>query len=412
MRDRLLSLSWQARIVGLIGLSILIVTALELLLLPRPAMSASLPTSLPYPSVLLAVNGLLFLAIAALVRRMYRRHIQAPLRDVTEVIRSAAPAAPGMDAPLIAPSASPEIRQCADAALSAWAAWRALVDQLAENVAPLAESSQALLSSSQAQASRLEFQHSPQQELRRSIHEVVTAAKPISQAVHAIADLTAETARIAQRGHQTLVTVSDNLEEIQRFSRLNAEKISALEQRTDQIHDVVATIDSIIEDTKLIAFNATIEAARTKDEGKGFGVVAAEIKRLAEEVFESTEEIKDFIQESQRAAHALARSTESEGTSVQRGRALAEESELALHHIVELTTRASASTRQILASTEQQQQASEQALGLVENATRALDQLGREMRASAAASEQVRQHVDALVHTLRPPWPVLRARDE
>ena len=194
------------------------------------------------------------------------------------------------------------------------------------------------------------------------------------------------------------------MEDIQRSSRISSEKIVALEKQTEHINDVVATIDRIIEDTKLIAFNATIEAARAKDDGEGFGVVALEIKRLAEEVFESTGDIKEFIKEIQHASHALVLSAESELKSIQRGGALAEEAGVSLQHIVDMVKCTTESAQKIATATEQQHGTSEHMQHLADTANRSTGQLARDIHTFSITAERIHQQIEALVEILDQPF--------
>ncbi len=402
MKNRFTALSLQIKILSIIGFSILTATVLELVLLFRnfPATSGTISAPFSAQALILGLNSALFLIIAVLIRHVYACHIQHPLHELSRLLQQ--PLAHSHEAPVFS-SASREIHDFSTTVLARLSALHTLLEQTIQIAEPMLEASQILFSSSQSQASRIEFQRPSQHDMRRSIQELVGTARQVSQDIHTVVDISADTLRIANRGQQSVLNVSANIEDIRRSSRLSAEKIAALEKQTEQIHDVVATIDSIIEDTKLIAFNATIEAARVKDEGKGFSVVALEIKRLAEEVFESTEEIKEFIQDIQHTSQALVVSMESELKSVQRGRALAEESGLALQHIVDMVKRTSESARHIAANSEQQQETSEHALQLVETATRSLDQLGRDMRTFTTTSGHLRQQAEALVRILRQP---------
>jgi methyl-accepting chemotaxis protein len=212
-----------------------------------------------------------------------------------------------------------EIRDFSKTALRLLKSLYKLLEQFAQTTEPLLEASQMLVSSSQAQSSRITFQRPSHQNIQSSMQESVLTTRQVSHDIHAVADIVNKTLHVAERGQQSVMNARANMEDLHRSSRMSSEKIVALEKHTEHIHEVVATIDRIIEDTKLIAFNATIEAARAKEDGKGFGVVALEIKRLAEEVFDSTEDIKEFIQEIQHASRALVLSTESELKSVQRG---------------------------------------------------------------------------------------------
>ena len=145
-----------------------------------------------------------------------------------------------------------------------------------------------------------------------AVRDLVITAHHISEDVRSVVTVANQTLELAEQGQQAVMNVVKSMEDIRHSSQVSSEKILALGKQSEHINDVVKTVDRIIEDTKLIAFNATIEAARAKDEGRGFGVVAIEIKRLAEEVFESTEDIKELIQDIQEVSHALVLATEEE----------------------------------------------------------------------------------------------------
>ena len=165
-----------------------------------------------------------------------------------------------------------------------------------------------------------------------------------------------------------------------RPSQVSSSRIMALSKQSSHINDVVRTIDRIIEETKLIAFNATIEAARAKEEGKGFGVVALEIKRLAEEVFESTEDIKEVIQDIQRVSHALVLATEDEMKTVARGTDLAQQAGVALQQIFDMVRLTTESAQRIAAATA---------------AASARSDRGPERRTSGTVGATVRSHPNA-----------------
>jgi len=407
MKSRFTTLSFQTKILCIIGFGILTVTVLQLILLSGNNLGPAGTTgsALPYHAVMILLNGALFLVLALLIRYLFARHIQAPLENFSRLVQPQALFSDLREAQSLPPSVCLEIDNFSTTIAATRSASRTLLEQMLHIAEPLLEASYILLSSSQAQASRTGFHAPSHQDMRNSIQELVTTTKQVDQDIHAMVDIVSDTLRVANRGRQTVLNAGINMEDIQRSSRTNAEKIVALEKQTEHIHEVVATIDNIIEDTKLIAFNATIEAARAKDEGKGFSVVALEVKRLADEVFEATEDIKEFIRDIQLASHALVVSTTSEVKSVQHGSALAEEAELALQQMYDLVARTVDAARQIAGSTRQQQETSEHVLQIVGTTTRSIDQLGRDMRTFVSTSERLHQQAESLVQMLKQPFP-------
>lgn len=392
-----------------IGVCLLLFTILQLVTLPRNFLVTTEATDsgVSYYVTILSLNSALFLVIALVVRHMYVRHIQDPLQQLSRVLQQPTLLSESTITDLSKTASCREIRDFSKTALRLLKSLYKLLEQFTQTTEPLLEASQMLVSSSQAQSSRITFQYPSHQKIRSSIQELMITAKQVNADIHAVADISTTTLQVAERGQQSIMSAKANMEEIYRSSRMSSEKIVALEKHTEHIHEVVATIDRIIEDTKLIAFNATIEAARAKENGKGFGVVALEIKRLAEEVFESTEDIKEFIQEIRHASHALVVSTESELKSVQHGGALTEEAGISLQHICDTVERTVESAQKIATTTERQQGTSEHVLHLVETTNRAIEQFGRDMQDFTATAERLHQQAESLILILGRPFPGL-----
>lgn len=403
MKHPFRSRPFLVKILGAIGLCILVVTLLEWVLLSRH-LPADQGRRLTAAVELLGLNSALFAAIALVLRQAYIASIQRPLHGIASLLQQ--PQAPPRPAPPLSEdeNVSQEVRALAQTAHAARSALRALFAAMQEQAQSVLESARVLASGSQAQLSRIEFQQPSQDDMRQMIHEFTDTAKYVSHTVRQMAEHLEALMRAARREDESRQTLRATIETIQRSSQLSAEKITALDKQTGHIHDVVATIDGIIEDTKLIAFNATIESARAKDEGRGFSVVALEIKRLAEEVFESTEEIKEFIQEVQLTSHALMASTAAELDSIHTGRALIEESDVALQHILAQIRQAAEAARHMTAETEQQTEAGDHMLHLTHSVIRSSEHLNREIRAFAVTSERLQQQAEALEQRLRNPF--------
>ncbi|MEJ2376730.1 MAG: methyl-accepting chemotaxis protein, partial [Pseudolabrys sp.] len=135
------------------------------------------------------------------------------------------------------------------------------------------------------------------------------------EAVHAAFDETARAAEslramteaASQLSDQVMGAVVENSEQMRRGSGLGREAvqragasraaIEALTKAANQIGDIVTVINQIAEKTNLLALNATIEAARAGEAGRGFSVVASEVKTLATQTGKSTEQIGAKIAE-------------------------------------------------------------------------------------------------------------------
>ena len=92
-----------------------------------------------------------------------------------------------------------------------------------------------------------------------------------------------------------------------------AETILALSEQTQQIGDIIATVNDIADQSNLLALNAAIEAARAGEAGKGFAVVAGEVRSLAEQSRQATAQVKEILGDIQKATNTAVMVTE-EGT--------------------------------------------------------------------------------------------------
>ena len=212
-------------------------------------------------------------------------------------------------------------------------AFNAFLEQLQTLIRDVAESTLQVASAAEQMSAIATGQEKLVNEQHMAVDQVSTAATEMSAAIHEVADnahSTADAAREADRqGHSASEVVSATMNDLRRLAADVEEAagvINNLEQDTDKIGGVLSVIEGIAEQTNLLALNAAIEAARAGEQGRGFAVVADEVRALAARTQDSTRDIQQMIQKlqsgtgqavsvMQRGAELAAQSVEKAGTT-------------------------------------------------------------------------------------------------
>lgn len=346
---------------------------------------------------------LIDVTLALLLGRMlwngYQRKQAWPLAQVAETLRRATGQS-GSGFPKRTPRADEDVQDVVRATETALTRVHALVSQVAEVGRAMLDTSQTAFLTSKQHAVLFAEQAGRSKEMASVLQELALSARQISAEGHEAAEAASCTIELAEQGQKTVAAVEQSMEEIRQAFQRSAEKVLTLGRQSEQMHEVVAAIDRMIADTRLIAFNATIEAARAREEGRGFGVVAIEIKRLAEEVGESTEDMKEVIHEIQRASSLLVLGAEEDLRVVALGGRRAEQARDTLARLATTATRATESATRMALAAQQHIIASEQAAQTVEAANQAVRQWAQESKQVTAAAAELSVLAEGLQRVL------------
>ena len=225
----------------------------------------------------------------------------------------------------------------------------------------ISTSSAQIRAASEEQATGAAQQSSGVSEVTTTIEELNTTATHIAHNAENVARLAGE----------TLV----GIQEINTKVNDTAKKILSLGEKSQTIGNITKLIDDIAEQTNLLALNAAIEAARAGEVGRGFAVVAQEVRKLAERSSESTEEIRQIINEIQGETNATIISIEGSTKWVQKG--------------LEMIEGTAKSAKEISIATQQQKFASEQVVQAMREIDSVTKQFVSSTRQTAGSAAQL-----------------------
>jgi methyl-accepting chemotaxis protein len=229
------------------------------------------------------------------------------------------------------------------------------------------------------------------EEVRRTAHVCSEKAQQVSESAQT-------TAKTSAMGRKAMEDIIEGMSRIREQVDLIAESMLALGDKSQSISGIIGTVDDLAKQSHLLAVNAQIEASRAGEFGRGFRVVAQEVKKMAEQSKNATAKVRNLIQEIQLATHAATIATELGGKTVEDALAQSRQAGESIVALAGNVVQSAEAASQIAASTQEQltgvdhvawamesinKSCSEHrtAINRVEVATHRLDEIGTKLKA-------------------------------
>lgn len=274
-----------------------------------------------------------------------------------------------------------------------------LANQSREATANLGAAISEIRASTQEQAAGVEEQLAAVQETAATVDEITHAGSQVTKRAQEVIAAAQTTAQTSAEGLRAVDETAKVMDAIREQAEIVAQNIVALSEKTQAIGEIISTVNDISERSHLLALNAAIEAAAAGESGRSFTVVASEMKLLADQAKEATNQVRSILGDVQRGINTSVMLTEE---AVKRTTAGKERTETTVRTIGEITGRIQESVQtfqQIVASTNQQQLGIEQVMGALTNIRQASQQTAagtRQLDEAAANLAGLSQQLQAL----------------
>ncbi|CEP34457.1 MULTISPECIES: methyl-accepting chemotaxis protein [unclassified Halomonas] len=213
---------------------------------------------------------------------------------------------------------------------------------------------------SQTMAAAVEEMASSVAEITSTMEELSTSSTQIADHSQSVVDVANQTLERSRKGSAAMQLLQSKMQDIRSDSEQSLAEIMTLGAKSKQINKVMELINTLAAQTKLIAFNAALEASSAGESGRRFSVVASEIRRLADSVTDSTQEIEAHTDDIQTAINRLVVASEKGASSIEQGVDASMSTAQDLEALLKAASQTSSAAQQISLSTQQQKTASSQ----------------------------------------------------
>lgn len=264
------------------------------------------------------------------------------------------------------------------------------VNQLTGASAQILASTTEQVASAQEQGSAVTETVSTVEEITKTSEEAAGRARGVSDSARHAEEVGRNGRRAVEEAVAAMGAVREQVESI-------AARILSLAEQAQAIGDIITTVNDISEQTHMLALNASIEASRAGEHGRGFSVVAAEVKALADQSKKATGQVRQILGQIQKATHGAVMTTEEGTKSVAAATRVVSEAGANIQTLSDLLAQASLTAAQIAASANQQATG----IGQIRQAMHDVNQATQQALISSRQTERAMQDLNAMGQKLK-----------
>lgn len=273
---------------------------------------------------------------------------------------------------------------------------QSLVRQVISATNDVAGAATQIATSSENMAQGMESQKDQTMQISAAIEQLSASVNDVATQSNEAASNARDSGEVAKQGGQVVRDTVEAMNTIRDSVLSSLGLVSELGRRGDEIGAIIAVINDIADQTNLLALNAAIEAARAGEHGRGFAVVADEVRKLADRTTQATEQVSNTIRAIQDETKQAVNMMNTGSTQVEQGVERAQQAGKSLEQIVGRTNDVSHLITSIAAATEEQSAASTEISQGVERINEVTIQSARGASEAAKAANVLSEHAEGL----------------